>query len=137
MAYMILFRLEMARGYLNDAEMLFHGKRFNSAASRAYYAAYQAMWAALGEPEDGKIWRHLAIIKHFVRGYWYRFDHPETGPGLLEDKRLPLRRLYSYRIRSDYDGAVLDRETLKDLLGMVGEIILLVQEKGRCEDARR
>ena len=25
-------------------------------ASRAYYASYQAMWAALGDPEEGKIW---------------------------------------------------------------------------------
>jgi len=45
---MIKFRLEIARTYLDDAMMLFNEKRFNSAASRAYYASYQAMWAALG-----------------------------------------------------------------------------------------
>ena len=51
---MIKFRLEIAKTYLDDAMVLFNEKRFNSAASRAYYASYQAMWAALGEPKEGK-----------------------------------------------------------------------------------
>ena len=63
---MIQYRLEFAKQYLDDAVELFQKRRFNSSASRAYYASYQAMWAALGEPEDGKIWRHLAIIKQSI-----------------------------------------------------------------------
>ena len=128
---MIPFRLKSARMYLDDAMMLFKEKRFNSAASRAYYASYQAMWAALGEPEEGRVWRHLAIIKHFVTGYWYEPDHEETGPGLLEEKRLPLRRLYSYRIRSDYEGAPVDEKHLSDLLETVKQVIQVIDEKGR------
>ena len=62
---MIKYHLDFARKYLDDAVQLFNQKRYNSSASRAYYASYQAMWSALGEPVDGKIWRHLAIIKHF------------------------------------------------------------------------
>ena len=127
---MIRYRLEVARKYLDDAKELFNKKRFNSAASRAYYASYQAMWAALGEPRDGKIWRHLAIIKHFVRGYWFEPDHMEAGPGLLEDKRLPLRRLYSYRIKSDYDAESVDENNLSDLLQTVKQVISIVDEKG-------
>ena len=79
---MIPFRLEIARAYWDDAMMLFKENRFSSAASRAYYASYQAMWAALGEPKEGKVWRHLAIIKHFVRGYWFEPAHEKAGPGL-------------------------------------------------------
>lgn len=75
---MIKYRLDFAKNYLEDAFELFDNKRFNSAASRAYYASYQAMWAALGDPLDGKIWRHLAIIKHFVRGYWFEPNLPKT-----------------------------------------------------------
>ena len=127
---MIRYRLEVAREYLDDAKELFNEKRFNSAASRAYYASYQAMWAALGEPREGKIWRHLAIIKHFVRGYWFEPDHMEAGPGLLEDKRLPLRRLYSYRIKSDYDAESVDENNLSDLLQTVKQVISIVDEKG-------
>ena len=128
---MILFRLEIAKTYLDDAMMLFKEKRFNSAASRAYYASYQAMWAALRDPEKGRVWRHLAIIKHFVTGYWFEPDHEAEGPGLLEDKRLPLRRLYSYRIRSDYEGTPVDEQHLGGLLETVKQIIGIVNEKGR------
>jgi uncharacterized protein (UPF0332 family) len=128
---MIPFRLEISRTYLDDAMILFKDKRFNSAASRAYYASYQAMWAALGEPEEGRVWRHLAIIKHFVSGYWFEPGHEEAGPGLLEDKRLPLRRLYSYRIKSDYEGSTVNEHHLASLLETVKQIIEIVEEKGR------
>ena len=125
------FRLDIAREYLEDAMMLFNDKLLNSAASRAYYASYQAMWAALGEPTEGRVWRHLAIIKHFVTGYWFDPAHEEASPGLLEDKRLPLRRLYSYRIRSDYEGAPVDEHHLGGLLKTVKQVIQIVDEKGR------
>ena len=52
---MIIYRLDFAKKYLEDATELFNKKRFNSSASRAYYASYQAMWAALGDPEEGKM----------------------------------------------------------------------------------
>jgi HEPN domain. len=127
---MIKYRLDFAKNYLEDALELFNKGSFNSSASRAYYASYQAMWAALGDHEDGKIWRHLAIIKHFVRGYWFAPNHPKTGPGLLEDKRLPLRRLYSYRIKSDYDAMPIDGKNLEQLLKVVEHIIKEIDEKG-------
>ena len=84
----------------------------------------------LGEPRDGKIWRHLAITKHFVRGYWFAPDHQKTGPGLLEEKRLPLRRLYSYRIMSDYEAVSVDENNLADLLETVKQTIDIIDEKG-------
>ena len=127
---MIKYRLDFAKKYIGDAVELFKRKRFNSAASRAYYASYQAMWSALGDPEDGKVWRHLAIIKHFVRGYWFAPNHPKTGPGLLEDKRLPLRRLYSYRIKSDYDAEPIEEHNLEQLLKLVEQVIQIIDEKG-------
>ena len=127
---MIKYRLQFAKIYLDDAIDLLERGRFNSSASRAYYASYQAMWAALGDPEDGKIWRHLAIIKHFVRGYWFTPDHPEDGPGLLEEKRLPLRRLYACRVKSDYDAADISGQVLKPLLSIVKQVISVIERKG-------
>ncbi len=128
---MIKFRLKIASAYLDDAMMLFREKRFNSAASRAYYASYQAMWAALGEPKEGKVWRHLGIIKHFVTGYWFESGQKGIGPGLLEEKRLPLRRLYSYRIRSDYEATFVDEDQLAGLLEIVRQVIQFIEEKVR------
>jgi uncharacterized protein (UPF0332 family) len=100
---MLAERFVVARTYLDDAQYLFAAGRLESAVSRAYYAAYQAMWAALGEPPNGRQWRHLGIISHFVRGYWFEPAHPQAGPGLLEHLRLPLSRLYQFRLDVDYD----------------------------------
>jgi uncharacterized protein (UPF0332 family) len=100
---MLVERFVAARTYLDDAQYLLAAGRLESAVSRAYYAAYQAMWAALGEPPNGRQWRHLGIISHFVRGYWCEPAYPQTGPGLLEHLRLPLNRLYQFRIDVDYD----------------------------------
>jgi uncharacterized protein (UPF0332 family) len=105
----ILERLRLARSYLGDAEYLLAADRLASAVSRAYYAAYQGMWAALGDPPRGDLWRHGAIINHFVRGYWFAPAHPVTGPGLLEALRFGLRRLYELRLDVDYDAVAISR----------------------------
>jgi len=128
---MIKFRLDMAGKYLEDAIELFNQKRYNSTVSRAYYASYQAMWSVLGEPQDGRIWRHLAIIKHFVRGYWLNLDHPHSGPGLFEDKRLPLRRIYSLRIKSDYDAMRVEEHEASMSIEVLTEIMNIIEERGR------
>lgn len=127
---MLQHRLDWAKRYLDDARSLCEQQRFNSAVSRAYYASYQAMWAALGEPQEGKIWRHLAIIKHFVRGYWFAPEHAHTGPGLLEEKRFALRQLYAYRVQSDYDVIELHEQTVQPLLDVVESIIEFIEKQG-------
>lgn len=96
-------KLAAAKRYFDDARFLFDTGRLESAVSRAYYAAYHAMWAALGDPPRGGQWRHIGIISHFVRGYWHDPAHSQTGPGLLEHLRFSLHRLYQFRVDADYD----------------------------------
>lgn len=100
---MLAERLKTARKYLGDARYLLAAGRLESAVSRAYYAAYQAMWAALGDPPRGSQWRHIGIIGYFVRGRWLEPTYPQTGPGLLEHLRFSLHRLYQFRVDADYD----------------------------------
>jgi hypothetical protein len=64
-----------------------------------------------------------------VTGYWFEPSHEEAGPGLLEDKRLPLRRLCSYRIRSDYEGKSVDEHHLGGLMETVKQVIQTVRQK--------
>jgi len=61
---MIPERLGLAQQYLADAQFLLAADRLASAVSRAYYAAYQAMWAALGNP-PGPGWRPVAPRGHY------------------------------------------------------------------------
>ncbi len=128
---MIGFRIKYANGYLEDAGVLFEHKRYNSSISRLYYASYQAMWSALGDPEEGRIWKHLAIIKPFIRGYWFNPTHPEQSPGLLEHFRLPLRQLYTYRVKADYELVEINENIVKSMKEMVSDVIETVLSKER------
>jgi len=49
---------------------------------------------------------------------------------MLEDKRLPLRWLYSYRIKSDYDAVQIAEHSLEALLKVVKQVINIIDEKG-------
>ena len=125
---MIRERLTLARQYLDDAEYLLAADRWASALARAYYAAYQAMWAVLGDPPRAEGWRHGAIINHFVRGYWFAPAHPATGPGLLESLRFGLRRLYDLRLNVDYDGLPISRASAEAAIQTVQQTLVAIDQ---------
>lgn len=127
---MIEFRIKYAHSYLGDAKLLYENKRYNSAISRLYYASYQAMWAAIGDPDEGKVWKHLAIIKPFVHGYWFNPAHPEQAIGLLEHFRLLLRQLYTRRIKADYELDEMNEDIVKKTIELVDDLIKTVLSKG-------
>jgi hypothetical protein len=122
-------RFRLAQQYLADAQYLLAADRLASAVSRAYYAAYQAMWAALGDPPGtGGRWRHEAIINHFVRGYWFMPTYPLTGPGLLEPLRLPLRRLYQVRLDADYDLVPIVRRSAEEAVQIAQQTLAAIAQ---------
>ena len=131
---MLTERLGMAKQYLDDARYLLAAERFASAVSRAYYAAYQAMWAALEDPPEGGRWRHLGIMIHFVRGYWFAPAHPHTGPGLLEPLRFPLRRLYQLRIDADYNLTPLDAASAGECIETMTRTISEIEQRAHGEN---
>ncbi|MBI4686669.1 MAG: HEPN domain-containing protein [Nitrospirae bacterium] len=128
---MIEVRLKYAQIYLEDAKLLYENKKYNSAISRLYYSSYQAMWAAIGEPDEGKVWKHLAIIKPFVHGFWFNPAHPQQTTGLLEHFRLPLRQLYTYRIKADYEVLEINQNIVENIVKTVDDLINTVLLKGR------
>jgi uncharacterized protein (UPF0332 family) len=124
-------RLEAASRYLAGAIALVDAGDYAGAISRCYYAAYQAMWAALGEPTTRRRWEHVGIIQAFVRGRWDDPSHPITGPGLYERFRFPLRRLYDLRLDVDYHVEAVNRETADWALEMVKELLTTIRTKVR------
>lgn len=123
-------RLGAAARYLEGARALRAAGDYAGAISRCYYAAYQAMWAALGNPPTRPRWEHVGVIKAFVRGRWDDPVYPFTGPGLHERFRFPLRRLYDLRLGADYHAELMNREIADWALGIVQDLIDTVQEKG-------
>jgi hypothetical protein len=87
------------------------------------------MWAALGDPPQEQQWRHLAIIKHVVRGYWFDPAHPAEAPGLLESLRLSLRKLYLVRLQCDYEGSLLNQKTAKAAIQAAEEALRVIEER--------
>src|ERR1051325_2444741 len=122
-------RFIAAKKYLDDARYLLDVGGAESAVSRAYYAAYQAMWAALGDPPRGGQWRHIGIISHFVRGYWYDPAHPQTGPGLFEHLRFSLHRLYQFRVDADYDLTYIGINSAEECVRTVERTITEIDQR--------
>ena len=96
-----------------------------------HYASYQAMWAAIGDPAEGKVWKHLAIIKPFVHGYWFSPSQKQNSVGLLEHLRLPLRQLYAHRIKADYELVEINQNIVETMIKTVDDLINTVLSKGR------
>ena len=124
-------RLEAASRYLEGAIALREARDYAGAISRCYYAAYQAMWTALGDPPTKPRWEHIGVINMFVRGRWDDPSHPMTGPGLYERFRLPLRRLYGLRLAVDYRVESVTGETADWALEVVRDLIATIRAKAR------
>jgi uncharacterized protein (UPF0332 family) len=124
-------RFEAASRYLEGAIALVEAGDYAGAISRCYYAAYQAMWAALGEPTTKRRWEHTGIIQAFVRGHWDDPSHPLTGPGLYERFRFPLRRLYGLRLAVDYHIESVSTETGDWAVGVVKDLLATIRAKVR------
>jgi len=118
---MITNRLLYAKKYLDDAMELFREERYNSAVSRLYYASYQAMWAAVGNPPDG-YWKPLAIIRQFFQTCGSDSDTPESQ----EKKQRAVRKLYSHRMRSDYEAEEIEKKDVEPLLDIIEELIDII-----------
>lgn len=126
-------RLEAARQTLSGAKVLLANEDFRGCVSRCYYAAYQAMWAAVGDPEKKPRWEHLGIIKAFVRGSWCSHHDRTRGPGLFERQRFPLRRLYDLRLGADYRIDDVSRREAQWAVQVAQDVIALC-ERGDIGD---
>lgn len=69
-------------------------------------------------------------IKPFVHGYWFNPAHPQQSPGLLEHFRLPLRQLYTLRIKADYELIEINGNIVENMIETVGDVIRTVLSRG-------
>jgi len=96
-----------AQEKLKAAQLCCDHQLYGESLTRSYYACYQAMWAAVGDPPLG-FWRHSGLINEFCRGRW---TTPTLLPTALAALRRKLDELYRLRTVADYDaGPVSDVE---------------------------
>ncbi len=122
-------RWASAKAKLAAAQLCSAHQFYSESTTLSYYACYQAMWVAVGDPVAG-LWRHGGLINEFCRGRWTTPGSPPTALAMLRKK---LDRLYLYRIQSDYEarqvGAAEAQEginTAKEVLQVVAQHIGLV-----------
>jgi uncharacterized protein (UPF0332 family) len=117
-------RWETAEGHRRAAYKLSDEGLFQASASRSYYACYQAMWVAVGDPPKGQ-WRHAGLIQHFCLGRW-------ATPILLPTSLGPLYRqlleLYEYRLKADYSAVPIKQAQAQKGLDTMEEVFRLVQQ---------
>jgi uncharacterized protein (UPF0332 family) len=120
-------RWDMAKEHYQAGQLCFDNSFFGASTTRSYYATYQGMWVALGDPPLGR-WRHHGLIQQFCWGQW---TEPPALPTRLAVYRQRLRTLYDYRTDADYTARTMSRTEAHEGLNLANEILTLIaQAKG-------
>lgn len=104
------------------AQAEYHVGRYRVSAACSYYAAYQAMWVALGDPPKG-VWRHGGIVDNFCYGAW---TTPSSSPTAFMVLRPQLVMLYNRRIRADYDADMISPTEAQESMQTADEVFDVV-----------
>jgi len=110
--------LNKAREHLKSAEILFCEEQYRDAVSRAYYAAFSAMHAYVGNPPKGQ-WKHPGLRGVFIRKLG-EVGMPVENCRTLRSK---LRDLQDTRIRADYSTTEVGESAAIDALEIAREVI--------------
>jgi uncharacterized protein (UPF0332 family) len=111
-----------AKEKLQAAQLCYDQQLYGESITRSYYACYQAMWAAAGDPALG-LWRHGGLINEFYRGRWIT---PTLLPTALAALRKELDDLYRLRIAVDYAAACASRTQAEFALEVVKETLHMI-----------
>jgi uncharacterized protein (UPF0332 family) len=62
-------RWKTSQELFQAADAVFKQEYYRACVGLVYYACFQAMWVALGDPPLGE-WRHGGITRRFCHGQW-------------------------------------------------------------------
>jgi uncharacterized protein (UPF0332 family) len=115
-------RWASAKEKLQAAQLCRDHDLHGESLTRSYYACYQAMWAAVGDPPLGS-WRHGGLINEFCRGRW---TTPVILPTALATLRKKLDELYRLRILVDYAAASVADDKAEFGLDVVNQVLQII-----------
>lgn len=94
----------------------------NVSVACSYYAAFTAMWVALGDPPR-RYWEHRGIVNHFAFGQW------RTPPEPIErDLVRTIRHLYTNRLVANYRAVALTAVVSTTSLATARRVVRLVAD---------
>jgi uncharacterized protein (UPF0332 family) len=115
-------RWASAKEKLKAAQLCRDHQLHGESVTRSYYACYQAMWAAVGDPPHGW-WRHGGLINAFCHGRW---TQSVLLPTVLAALRKNLNDLYKLRILVDYEAISVSGDKAEFGLNVVNEVLQLI-----------
>ncbi|HEY7494537.1 MAG TPA: hypothetical protein VIH59_25980 [Candidatus Tectomicrobia bacterium] len=118
-----------AKEKLQAAQLCCDHQLYGESVTRSYYACYQAMWTAVGDPAL-RLWRHGGLINEFCRGRW---TTPTLLPTALAALRKKLDDLYRLRIAVDYAAISATQAQAAFGLDVVQEVLqMIARHTGRA-----
>src|ERR1700675_2704327 len=91
-------RRDITHEIYHAADATLQQRHYSACAGLAYYACFQAMWVALGDPPLGQ-WQHVGITRRFCHGQW---AEPPMAPTSLATLYKRLLALYTLRLDAHY-----------------------------------
>jgi uncharacterized protein (UPF0332 family) len=115
-------RWQAAKAKLGSARLCQANGFYGESITCAYYASYQAMWVAVGDPPRG-LWRHGGLINEFCRGRWFG----QIALPALAQLRRKLDKLY--RIKADYQASNFTQSQSRESIEIAEEVLELVSNQ--------
>ncbi|MGE0820740.1 MAG: hypothetical protein AB7P18_01370 [Candidatus Binatia bacterium] len=117
-------RWETAQELYEAAKAALQQHQYRACVGLAYYACFQVMWVALGDPPAGA-WRHVGITRRFCHGQW---TDPPLLPTSLALVHTRLLTLYELRLDAHYRAQPIPPSQAQLGLETVTEVMQLVQQ---------
>ena len=117
-------RWETIQELRHAADAVLKQHLYRACVGLAYYACFQAMWVALGDPPSGE-WRHVGITRRFCHGQW---AEPPIVPTSLVALHKRLLALYELRLDAHYQARPISPKQAQQGLDTAAEVIRLIQQ---------
>jgi uncharacterized protein (UPF0332 family) len=117
-------RWETVQELYRGAELALQHQLYRACTGLAYYASFQAMWVALGNPPQGE-WRHVGVTRSFCHEQW---ADPPIIPTSLASLHKRLLALYELRLDAHYRAQVISQAEAQQGLKTVVDMMQLVQQ---------
>lgn len=115
-------RWQIALQHYHAAILADTARAYNASVANSYYAMYNAMWLAIGDP-PGLYWRHDVIVPRFARGEWRTPPLPLERPA-----RTIIHALHDVRGRSQYQAELMTWQESADAMMQAHFVLTLVAE---------
>jgi uncharacterized protein (UPF0332 family) len=117
-------RWETAQEHHKAAQQLSAQGLYRASTRRSYYACFQAMWVAVGDPPLG-YWKHAGLMQNFCLGKWAT---PPFLPTTLAAVYKKLLALYDLRLDADYRALPVDQVKAQEAIDLTTRILDLVTQ---------